>query len=146
MATKTQEHITGSSRDSEFNSKQPDHSKKPKKRSKPIKRVKQSVDSNNETFCSQRKPPITTRGSRKMGDHQIRQFCNMFCDLCTTAEFKNFADAIAHYRECHGMQGYLVCCNLNITRRGRLLDHLRTHVNPDAFRYATICRILDHLM
>lgn len=78
----------------------------------------------------------SNKEKKELEDDQIRQFCNMFCDVCITpTQFESFADAIKHYRDCHAMMGYLVCCNLKIRKRIRLIDHLNKHLNPDVFRY-----------
>lgn len=76
-----------------------------------------------------------------MEDDQIRQFCNMFCDLCTAKQFGNFADANSHYRDCHEIQGYLVCCNLKIGQRDQLIEHIQIHLNPDSDKYDANCKL-----
>lgn len=128
-ATKVEELIGRSS-----GSKQSDHSKKPKRRSNPLKRMRHcSDDWIEETSGSQSAEP--NKRNREREDEKIRQFYKMFCDLCTSAEFQTFAEAINHYRECHAVRGYLVCCNAKIRRRAFLIDHIVKHRNPDMFRY-----------
>lgn len=93
----------------------------------------QCADSIDETYGSENITP--KQRSREREDGQIRQFYKMFCDLCTSEQFHTFADANSHYRECHDMRGYLVCCNVKIRRRNLLIDHIDKHLYPDMFRY-----------
>lgn len=103
-----------------------------KRRLKTINRVKQIEKSNDKTSSS------NGIKSRKMEDDRIRQFCNMFCDFCTT-QFRNFADASNHYREYHGIQGYLLCCNTKIISRDLVIEHIQIHMNPESVKYAAYC-------
>lgn len=122
---------TGSSDDSENDSKPLGSIKKRQKRSKPVKRSHSDEDSDAVTSSNNEKP--LNKRNRKMENIQIRQFCNMFCNLCTT-NFETFAEAYKHYSDCHNTKGYLICCDRKFTRRNRVVDHIQIHLNPDAYR------------
>lgn len=66
-------------------------------------------------------------------DAQIREFFNMECEICSD-RFETFVKAKNHYRIVHNTAGYLTCCGKKFLRRGRVLDHIHRHLNPDAYR------------
>ncbi len=67
-------------------------------------------------------------------DAQIREFFSMICEICSDVEFETFMKAKNHYRTVHNTVGYLTCCGKKFLRRGRVLDHIYRHLNPDAYR------------
>lgn len=70
-------------------------------------------------------------------DAQIREFFNMKCDICSDFTFETLLEARKHYRTVHNQRGYLECCGKKLDRRFLLLDHIRNHTNPDAYRCDT---------
>lgn len=66
-------------------------------------------------------------------DAQIREFFSMVCEICSD-KFETFIKAKNHYRLVHNTVGYLSCCGKKFNRRGRVLDHIYRHLNPDAYR------------
>lgn len=66
-------------------------------------------------------------------DAQIREFFSMVCEICSD-KFETFIKAKNHYRIVHNTVGYLTCCGKKFLRRGRVLDHIHRHLNPDAYR------------
>lgn len=66
-------------------------------------------------------------------DAQIREFFSMECEICSD-RFETFVKAKNHYRIVHNKAGYLTCCGKKFRRRGRVLEHIHRHLNPDAFR------------
>lgn len=67
-------------------------------------------------------------------DGRIREFFSMVCEICNDVEFETFVKAKNHYRNVHNTAGYLSCCGKKFLRRGRVLDHIHRHLNPDAYR------------
>lgn len=138
LTTIKTEEISDSSGERNFNPIQPDPVKKLKRPLKPINGIKQMKKSSDTNARTSR-----NKGIREMENDQIRQFCNMFCDLCSTTQFGNFADANSHYRECHEILGYLVCCNLKLSPRNQVIKHIQIHINPESVKYVAICKHLD---
>lgn len=68
----------------------------------------------------------------KEQDDQIREYFNMQCELCSHT-FQTFLDARAHYPKAHNVTGYLKCCSVKIFRRGKLIEHINYHINPNEF-------------
>lgn len=66
-------------------------------------------------------------------DAQIQEFFSMVCEICSD-KFETFTKAKTHYRLVHNTSGYLTCCGKKFLRRGRVLDHIYRHLNPDAYR------------
>lgn len=68
-------------------------------------------------------------------DAQIRDFFTMKCEICTdNITFETLRNAKDHYRSVHNKSGYLMCCGNKFHSRYRALDHIRFHINPDAYR------------
>lgn len=56
------------------------------------------------------------------------------CKVCP-AQLHSLAQAIEHYRDQHQMDnGYLECCNRKFNKRAALVNHVRWHLNPNAFQ------------
>lgn len=67
-------------------------------------------------------------------DAQIRELFNMKCEICTDdVGFESLLRARQHYRIVHKMNGYLTCCGKKFHRRHLILNHIRSHVDPDAY-------------
>lgn len=79
----------------------------------------------------------TSKPKNELETEQIRQFCNMVCDLCAV-NFESFSDAFKHYRDCHSIKGYLMCCNQKFCRRGQVVEHVQVHLNPNTFQCVTM--------
>lgn len=76
------------------------------------------------------------RSTIEEGDAQIREFCNMKCEICgdPKPQFETFKQIRKHYRCVHKIIGYVTCCGNKYNRRGRVLDHIKYHMDPDAYR------------
>lgn len=77
-------------------------------------------------------------------DKLITDFLNIKCVKCTADRFKNYANLKAHYRDkhpCHNQKEiYIQChCGRNFNQRFQLAQHIKVHLNPNAFR-CTICK------
>ncbi|KAJ6641732.1 Transcription factor grauzone, partial [Pseudolycoriella hygida] len=65
-------------------------------------------------------------------DYQVREYFHMKCDICGDP-FETYRSAQKHYRAAHKIEGYLICCGQKFHRRGRVLNHIKYHLNPDEF-------------
>ncbi|KAJ6641728.1 1,5-anhydro-D-fructose reductase [Pseudolycoriella hygida] len=79
------------------------------------------------------KPTIRCKKNTANEDAKIREFFSMVCEICSD-QFETFLKAKHHYRTIHNTTGYLTCCGKKFLRRGRVLDHIHRHLNPDAYR------------
>lgn len=54
---------------------------------------------------------------------------------CTDCEFfgDTMEDLINHYRQIHRRFGSIQCCGREFTRRVKLVEHVKLHINPNAF-------------
>lgn len=65
----------------------------------------------------------------------INENFNLKCDHCDTI-FSGFYDARRHYKDAHNDDnGYLRCCNLKLNQMILVRDHIRSHLNPESFKY-----------
>lgn len=62
----------------------------------------------------------------------------MKCELCPNQQFESFEFAIEHYENEHNTKGYIDCCGSKYISRRKLVEHNRTHLNPNIFR-CNIC-------
>lgn len=68
-------------------------------------------------------------------DKFITENFDMKCDLCDTV-FTAFHDARRHYKEFHNDdKGYLKCCNIKLRELWIVRDHVKSHLNPESFKY-----------
>lgn len=88
-------------------------------KSKPSKREKK------ETQLS-----LAERRSRE--NEIIGTAISMTCSECN-ALFSTFEDLIAHYRQDHEIEGSVTCCDKQFKTRLKLLDHIKLHLDPNAF-------------
>lgn len=65
---------------------------------------------------------------------QIREIFTMKCDICSDVDFESLLEARKHYRKVHKIKGYLVCCGRKFGRHYLIMNHVQSHINPDAFR------------
>ncbi|KAJ6622261.1 Transcription factor grauzone [Pseudolycoriella hygida] len=80
-----------------------------------------------------RKPyPYEHRLNNDYLDAHLKVYFSMKCDICGDP-FKTYRNAREHFRETHRMKCYLICCRKRFRRRGAVLDHIKYHLNPDAF-------------
>ncbi|XP_037044348.1 transcription factor grauzone-like [Bradysia coprophila] len=77
-----------------------------------------------------------SRTDKEKQDAQIRELFSMKCELCTDDDvvFETLLRARQHYRSVHKISGYLTCCGKKFHRRHLVLNHIRNHVDPDAYR------------
>lgn len=67
-------------------------------------------------------------------DKKIRDFFDLTCKMC---EFRSitFVAVKLHYRQVHLIKrGFVSCCDKKFFRRGRILEHIAWHGNPNSFR------------
>lgn len=84
-----------------------------------------------------KKKRANRKHTRAEEDARIRSVCNIYCSLCLMS-FETFCDLSKHYRLAHDRNGFVVCCERKMTTRSRLLEHIETHLNPNAFQ-CTVC-------
>lgn len=72
---------------------------------------------------------------------QIREFFNMECKICSdpVLQFETLKQIRKHYRKIHNVAGYITCCGSTFRRRTCILDHVKYHLNPNAF----LCELCD---
>lgn len=73
-----------------------------------------------------------TEFSETDNDH-IRSFFDMNCKICYHY-FSTFKNAQDHYREAHGKNGFLQCCDKKFRRPCEIKDHIRKHLQPESFK------------
>lgn len=61
-------------------------------------------------------------------DQRIRETANMFCDICQNL-LDSLREAKSHFKQAHGIEGYIVCCDRKFKQRCRLVEHVNTHYN-----------------
>lgn len=64
--------------------------------------------------------------SDTIDDQRIRDTAIMNCEHCMEA-LSNFRDAKIHYKEEHGVSGYIICCGKKFKQKCRLVDHINKH-------------------
>lgn len=68
-------------------------------------------------------------------DKFIADNFDMTCDRCD-AVFSAFHDARRHYKESHGDEkGYIKCCNVKLRELWLVRDHIKSHLNPESFKW-----------
>lgn len=81
------------------------------------------------------------KNSSSEDDALIRSMCALKCSNCSNdvPPFETFGELEKHYRIEHDAVGFVMCCGRKLTKRHRLLDHIQSHLNPDAFK-CTVCK------
>ena len=59
-------------------------------------------------------------------DQRIRETATMTCDYCME-QVEGFREAKIHYKEEHGITGYISCCGKKFKQKCRLIDHVNKH-------------------
>lgn len=59
-------------------------------------------------------------------DQRIRETANMQCEYCMKG-LSNFREVKIHYKEEHGVSGYIICCGKRFKQKCRLVDHVSKH-------------------
>ncbi|XP_062553330.1 transcription factor grauzone-like isoform X2 [Armigeres subalbatus] len=85
-----------------------------------------------------RKYNIKSKEEQLKDEKLISEFYRMGCDLCGDV-LVNISSLYSHFRKKHDRKGYVVCCNKKIFKRCFMLDHIKFHTNPSAYR----CDICD---
>lgn len=68
----------------------------------------------------------------------IAENFDMKCDHCDTV-FTAFHDARRHYKEFHDDdKGYIKCCNVKLRELWVIRDHIKSHLNPESFKYVSL--------
>ncbi|KAJ6626762.1 Transcription factor grauzone [Pseudolycoriella hygida] len=81
----------------------------------------------------ERKPnPYEYRVNNDYLDAQLHVYFSMQCEICGDP-FQTYRNVQKHYRIAHKVKGYLSCCGQKFDNRGRVLNHIDYHSNPDAF-------------
>ena len=85
---------------------------------------------------SRAKPYSEVRETKRIQDVKISSFMQMSCELCDI-KYPSFSDVYVHYDRIHKIRGYVRCCQRKFYSRGILLQHIDTHLNPDAHKCDT---------
>lgn len=67
-------------------------------------------------------------------DKQISQFYKMDCCICHSGGF-DFRSLMRHYKEGHGVPGYVTCCNkkFHYFYPKKIIEHMAYHLQPNIF-------------
>ena len=76
-----------------------------------------------------------------IGDQLIKDYADMNCELCSF-QLESFSQAKRHYSSEHNVIGYLICCKRKFINRINLLDHVKTHLNPNEFKCLQCDKVL----
>ncbi|XP_058833649.1 zinc finger protein 62-like [Topomyia yanbarensis] len=84
------------------------------------------------------KTRILSRGrstvSKSIPDDQlIAERIELQCDTCSL-KCSTFEDVQKHSMAEHEKRAFLYCCKLKFSRKCRLMDHIRYHINPSEFQ------------
>lgn len=80
---------------------------------------------------TQKDPDAVTPSKREQEEAQIREFFAMKCEICTDdVKFETFSKVRQHYLSVHNVNGFLTCCGIKFEKRWRVLNHIRSHINP----------------
>lgn len=67
-------------------------------------------------------------------DKFLNEHFNIACVLCSATTL-TFAKLRNHFRLKHGQNdAYVMCCNKKFAKRGDIVNHIKLHLNPDAFQ------------
>lgn len=96
-----------------------------------------SIQANNRNAGANIAPkPIRSlsKSERMEQDAQIREYFNMKCEICSDVQFETLIEANRHYHKVHKTHGYLTCCGKKFYKRFKIINHIRYHINPNAYR------------
>ena len=106
------------------------------KTSKDIKKIQNHTSDN---FANEVLDPIVLIDGRpaKHGaelDKQISLFYKMQCCICQGQGF-NFKSLMKHYKERHGVPGYVTCCDkkFHYFYPKKIIEHMAYHLQPNIF-------------
>lgn len=116
---------------------EPKHKKKKKKKKITKTKSKDSQDSEND------KEKLQKAEENEEHDKLILDNITMVCDLCGV-NFVSYRDMKTHFRSEHGIEGYLTCCSKKFITRFYLVDHIKTHANPECFKCEVCFKIYPH--
>ncbi|XP_053683701.1 transcription factor grauzone-like [Sabethes cyaneus] len=88
------------------------------------------------------RPSVQKKNSTQYADESyseesVLQNFNLVCDLCSKP-LEDFNELREHFKEAHGQQGYIKCCDKKIFKKCWMIEHLQVHLNPDTF-HCDIC-------
>ncbi|EAT34182.1 AAEL013547-PA [Aedes aegypti] len=80
-----------------------------------------------------RKYNIKPKEEQWKDEKLISEFYRMACDLCGNV-LDNIKSLNSHFRKEHQQRGYVVCCNKKLYKKCIMLEHIKFHTNPSAYR------------
>ncbi|KXJ75491.1 hypothetical protein RP20_CCG011609 [Aedes albopictus] len=113
----------------------------PKKRQYRKRKKVKAKDSNDESDSDDgeskptktKKYNVKPKEERKKDEKLVSEFYRMACDLCG-AVLADVTSLYSHFRKEHQEKGYVVCCDKKIFKRCFMLEHMKFHTNPSAYR------------
>ncbi|XP_001650982.2 transcription factor grauzone [Aedes aegypti] len=81
---------------------------------------------------------LTVRG--KELSTLIAKFYRLTCELCDegseceSEKFSTLEAYLAHFKDIHGVKGYVSCCNQRIIKPRLMAMHMARHIQPEAFK------------
>ncbi|XP_011176908.1 transcription factor grauzone [Zeugodacus cucurbitae] len=94
--------------------------------------TQETTDLNTEAKRNKTASPEADTKSLLAEDELIALHMQLTCDICTF-KTKSFEVLKAHFKQLHNCNGYVVCCEKRLYKRGLLLDHIHVHRNPAYF-------------
>lgn len=78
-----------------------------------------------------KKRNVQTHAEREISGKLIAEHFKMVCDKCDY-KFEDYEDFRNHFKESHSkIDSYLVCCNTKQFRLCKMLQHIKTHTEPN---------------
>ncbi|XP_055530910.1 transcription factor grauzone-like [Wyeomyia smithii] len=85
---------------------------------------------------SVRKKNSAQGGQESYSEDSVLQHFSLVCDMCSKP-LEDFNELREHFKEAHGQQGYIRCCDKKIFKKCWMVEHLQVHLNPDTFHCDT---------
>ncbi|XP_055689357.1 zinc finger protein draculin-like [Lutzomyia longipalpis] len=73
----------------------------------------------------------------------VKKYLGFKCEICTH-QAKSYFALKYHFRDTHGIKGYLICCETKFTHLGILAGHLKKHFDPECFKCSKCCKVLSN--
>lgn len=94
--------------------------------------LRQKESDNKDLQLSVKKRSRLSPSEKAELEDQIRDLFKMDCDICSDVKFRSLMDAQKHYRNVHQKGGYLICCGKKFNNTGKVVQHIRHHIDLKA--------------
>ena len=79
----------------------------------------------------------TGRKKIKVSEHPdeiLKREFKLVCDRCAGSNFETFEALVAHFKDTHDLDGFVLCCNERFTKKELAVDHAEWHLNQNLFK------------